>query len=399
MWGAWGDKPAGVPVGQVVHGGNPAMRPDQRAQQRRSAPGTGPAPPGGIIIARLVYIVGSKDGIFVYAGQPANGNLIISIASAAGTDQFGNAYPAGLSVTQGVISGAVFSGSSLALNPGPLLLYGNPATVQVLLAGAGPWPVPPGLNSVDLVECWGPGGGGGQNGNAGDGGAGAGEYASEANVAVTGGGTAAFTIGAGGASGADGSSATSFTGNAVTVTANAGKHGGNSGNQAGGGGGTGSTNATHHNGGSGGVGFTQLPSGGGGGGSSAGPASGGNRGQDGSSPGGGAGGAAVSGGGAGGAGGANLANGVAGSAPGGGGGGGGGGVKAGGAGAAGQIRLTYTPSGVSALLGSLASFAGADSQGNAYPAGLALGAQMPAQFQTGATPAAPSSGAILDRKS
>ncbi len=37
----------------------------------------------------------NSSGFFVYSGTPANGNLIFSIAQAAGTDQFGNTYPAG----------------------------------------------------------------------------------------------------------------------------------------------------------------------------------------------------------------------------------------------------------------------------------------------------------------
>jgi hypothetical protein len=43
------------------------------------------------------FIIDS-DGIFLYSGTPANGNLIGSWASAAGTDTFGNAYAAGLTL-------------------------------------------------------------------------------------------------------------------------------------------------------------------------------------------------------------------------------------------------------------------------------------------------------------
>ncbi len=43
------------------------------------------------------YIIDS-NGMFFYNGAPANGNLITSITSAAGTDSFGNAYPKGLQV-------------------------------------------------------------------------------------------------------------------------------------------------------------------------------------------------------------------------------------------------------------------------------------------------------------
>lgn len=38
----------------------------------------------------------NSSGAFFYNGTPAAGNLDISIAQAAGTDQFGNAYPAGV---------------------------------------------------------------------------------------------------------------------------------------------------------------------------------------------------------------------------------------------------------------------------------------------------------------
>lgn len=40
------------------------------------------------------YIINSS-GMFFYSGTPANGNLVLSVASAAGTDSFGNAYLSG----------------------------------------------------------------------------------------------------------------------------------------------------------------------------------------------------------------------------------------------------------------------------------------------------------------
>lgn len=42
-----------------------------------------------------LVVTSSGEGVFVYAGAPAAGNLIASIASAAGTDAHGNAYPVG----------------------------------------------------------------------------------------------------------------------------------------------------------------------------------------------------------------------------------------------------------------------------------------------------------------
>src|SRR5690242_11598887 len=43
------------------------------------------------------FIINSA-GFFVYNGVPAAGNLIASIAAAAGTDGFGNAYGQGLNI-------------------------------------------------------------------------------------------------------------------------------------------------------------------------------------------------------------------------------------------------------------------------------------------------------------
>jgi hypothetical protein len=41
-------------------------------------------------------------GIFFYNGTPANGNLVLSVSAMAGTDAFGNAYPAGISVVASI---------------------------------------------------------------------------------------------------------------------------------------------------------------------------------------------------------------------------------------------------------------------------------------------------------
>lgn len=51
-----------------------------------------------IIRAQYVIIFGTAGGLFVYSGTPAAGNLIGSWAAAAGTDSYGNPYPAGLSI-------------------------------------------------------------------------------------------------------------------------------------------------------------------------------------------------------------------------------------------------------------------------------------------------------------
>lgn len=70
------------------------------------------------------YLINSS-GAFFYNGTPANGNLIVSIASAAGSDSFGNSYPKGLNVTTGTISGTTFNGTDFILNTAGLFLYSS----------------------------------------------------------------------------------------------------------------------------------------------------------------------------------------------------------------------------------------------------------------------------------
>lgn len=58
----------------------------------------------------------SSSGVFLYAGTPAAGNLIISIAPAAGSDAFGNTFPAGINVSGGgLINIPAASGSDVSL--------------------------------------------------------------------------------------------------------------------------------------------------------------------------------------------------------------------------------------------------------------------------------------------
>lgn len=48
------------------------------------------------VIAAIVIIEGGDDGLFVYNGTSAAGNLTASVAAAAGADEFGNAYLEGI---------------------------------------------------------------------------------------------------------------------------------------------------------------------------------------------------------------------------------------------------------------------------------------------------------------
>lgn len=51
----------------------------------------------------------SSAGIFIYSGTPAAGNLIASIASAAGSDRFGNAYVQGIGSYGNPLAGPAYS--------------------------------------------------------------------------------------------------------------------------------------------------------------------------------------------------------------------------------------------------------------------------------------------------
>ena len=88
------------------------MRPDQLANANRTRSGVGPAPSTNIVVARRVIIVGPDDGLFVYNGVPPAGPLIVSVASVAGTDIYGNAYLAGV-MSYGTV-GPVFQASRLS---------------------------------------------------------------------------------------------------------------------------------------------------------------------------------------------------------------------------------------------------------------------------------------------
>lgn len=78
-------------------GGLPPQRIDQ---QRDPAAPALPMGSAAVFKGRLVVISGTASdgsvGLFVYAGTPGAGNLVGSIASTSGTDQFGNTYLAGI---------------------------------------------------------------------------------------------------------------------------------------------------------------------------------------------------------------------------------------------------------------------------------------------------------------
>jgi len=89
---------------------------DPRPDQQTDPPAMVVAPGGaaGIFKGRLVIVFGTGfSGVFVYSPSPGPGNLVASVAALAGTDPYGNKYPAGVSSQTGGIE-AILSGSRLS---------------------------------------------------------------------------------------------------------------------------------------------------------------------------------------------------------------------------------------------------------------------------------------------
>lgn len=108
-------------------GGLPARRPDQQSVP----PPAPPLAPGGsdVVRARVVIVTGGPgSGVFVYSPSPGAGNLIGSWAGASGVDTYGNAYPAGLSVDLGAISGSTFSGADFLISQDGIFFYSTGTT-------------------------------------------------------------------------------------------------------------------------------------------------------------------------------------------------------------------------------------------------------------------------------
>src|SRR5215469_1398670 len=331
-------------------------------------------PPGATSTQQRLVIDGVRGAIFVYTNGGPLGALVGSWASKAGTDPYGNSYPAGFETTAG---NSTIEGNNFILNANGLFIYNQSAsgpTVITFSAGSGNWLAPAGVTTVQ-AEVTAPGGGGSNGLELHQGSGGGGEYAQEPALAVTPGNLYAYNTGTPGSGGASSNSANNpgtagtnatMAGNAVTVTA----HGGGAGTTSAGAGGTGSTNTIHFNGGAGNT-IGASGDGGAGGGSSASSAGAGTKGKNnGGTNTGGAGGTAPLGGGDGGQGGNGVPGtaGVNGAAPGGG--GGSGGITpvplfgaAGGNGGSGLIKLTYTPTGSNlALISSICGIATTDPQ-------------------------------------
>ena len=96
-----------------------------------------------------VVIEGSNDGLFVYNGTPAAGNLIASISFAAGTDPYGNPYRAGFEsqigssvfaqLATGVLAFGSLSGSTTTVTGASVSFQDSAAaSAQPILGLVGP---------------------------------------------------------------------------------------------------------------------------------------------------------------------------------------------------------------------------------------------------------------------
>jgi hypothetical protein len=297
-----------------------------------------------------------------------NGPPLITLASATGVDQYGNAFSIGANIAGGTLSGVSIQGSQASFNPGPVLMYGNSlTTTQSLTASGNIGPIPAGVTTA-TIYAYGEGGNGFAGAGALGGSSGGGGGVSVGTIPVTAGLSYAATIGTGGTG-----TATTITGDSgPAITAGAG--GSASSITTPGAAGTGTTF-------NGGAGANASGTKGAGGGGGAGPASAGSGG--GAAGNGGAGGTAgtiTPAGGTGGTGGAaggggHGAVGGTGTPPGGGGGGGGQGSIGGGnagPGGRGQLVAVYTAAGgSSALLNSFAQGTGIDPvTGSGYVGGI-----------------------------
>lgn len=260
---------------------------------------------GMTITGANIIADGSAGQFLIYSGSPEPGNMIGSWSGVGGTDGFGNIFPAGLSVQQGVITGLDIDSievtnsdweggviNNAAINnpqltggtitetnivfdqtDGNLLIYASTTTtVTLTTGGTGTWTVPAGVTQASIAAiAAGQGGDGGKTSGGGNGGIG-GSYAGEPiyNIPL-GTGTIPYTIGIAGTGGVTGPASHGANGGDTLFGGVNGVHaiGGNNS-------GYGPFNTVNHAGGAGGA--TPSSTGGSSGGNSGGPTVSGNAG-------------------------------------------------------------------------------------------------------------------------
>jgi hypothetical protein len=77
----------------------------------------------GDVTANSMIIEGSTGGVFIYAGLPASGTLILAMASAAGTDAYGNEY-SGPGIAMSPVGGP-FNEIQIRPDLSAMLFYGS----------------------------------------------------------------------------------------------------------------------------------------------------------------------------------------------------------------------------------------------------------------------------------
>lgn len=91
-------------------------------------------PPGATKTQARIVIDGVRGAVFVYTNGGPTGALIGSWSGKAGTDPYGNAYPAGINVTVGVIEGVTFIGTGSGAE---ILIYsGTPGANNLILSNS-----------------------------------------------------------------------------------------------------------------------------------------------------------------------------------------------------------------------------------------------------------------------
>jgi hypothetical protein len=113
-------------IGVLAMAGDGLVRPLNAPPGIQAVPGVQPGSSQAVVIANKIIVVGSGgSGVFVYAPAPGLDNLIASIAAVAGTDPYGNPYPAGISGELQTNEIQFTSGASVVGQLAPVTLSGG----------------------------------------------------------------------------------------------------------------------------------------------------------------------------------------------------------------------------------------------------------------------------------
>ena len=136
--------PANPPVFSVVA---PGVTKDPygntvAAVMEAGVPGTGQTQidqSGNILLAGpdgspVIQLNPSHQRIQLYSDPAGAGALLASLASVAGTDQYGNTYPQGLLITTGLIQGTTFEGAEFIINTAGAFFYATTPAFGNLIA-------------------------------------------------------------------------------------------------------------------------------------------------------------------------------------------------------------------------------------------------------------------------